>query len=56
MSSGTLTANEFSGGESTGNLRGSVTFAGITSLLLGIAEVVTTRRPRLFLWSCSAGC
>src|SRR6476659_5244735 len=40
MSSGTLTANEFSGGESTTNFRGWVIFAGIASLVLGVAEVI----------------
>jgi uncharacterized membrane protein HdeD (DUF308 family) len=40
MSSGTLTANEFSGGESTSNFRGWVIFAGIASLALGAAAVI----------------
>jgi len=40
MSSGTLTANEFSGGESTSNFRGWVIFAGIASLVLGTAAVI----------------
>jgi uncharacterized membrane protein HdeD (DUF308 family) len=40
MSSGTLTANEFSGGESTSNFRGWVTFAGIASLALGTAAMI----------------
>jgi uncharacterized membrane protein HdeD (DUF308 family) len=40
MSSGTLTANEFSGGESTTNFRGWVIFAGIASLALGTAAVI----------------
>jgi uncharacterized membrane protein HdeD (DUF308 family) len=40
MSSQTLTANAFSGGESKTNFRGWVIFAGITSLLLGTAAVM----------------
>jgi len=40
MSSGTLTANEFSGGESTTNFRAWVIVAGIASLALGTAAVV----------------
>jgi uncharacterized membrane protein HdeD (DUF308 family) len=40
MSSGTLTANEFSGGESTTNFRGWVIFAGVASLALGTAAVI----------------
>src|SRR5262249_20938362 len=40
MSSGTLTANEFSGGDSTSNFRGWVIFAGIASLVLGTAAVI----------------
>ncbi len=40
MSSGTLTANEFSGGERTSNFRSWVIFAGIGSLVLGTAAVI----------------
>ena len=40
MSSGTLTANEFSGGESTSSVRGWVIFVGIASLALGTAAVI----------------
>jgi len=40
MSSGTLTANDFSGGEVKSNFRGWVIFAGIASLVLGAAAVV----------------
>jgi uncharacterized membrane protein HdeD (DUF308 family) len=55
MSSGTLTANEFSGGESTTNFRGWVIFAGIASLALGTAAVIydttaTTISVVLFGW------
>jgi len=40
MSSGTLTANEFSGGESTSTFRGWVIFVAIASLALGTAAVI----------------
>lgn len=55
MSSGTLTANEFSGGESTTNFRGWVIFAGIASLALGVAAMIydttaTTVSVVLFGW------
>ena len=55
MSSGTLTANEFSGGESTSNFRSWVIFAGIASLVLGTAAVIydntaTTVSVILFGW------
>jgi uncharacterized membrane protein HdeD (DUF308 family) len=40
MHSQTLTANEFAGGESKGNVRGWVIFAGITMLVLGTFAVI----------------
>ena len=40
MSSGTLTANAFTGGESNVNIRGWVIFAGITMMVLGILAIV----------------
>ena len=39
MSSGTLTANAFTGGESKVNIRGWVIFAGITMMVLGIVAI-----------------
>jgi uncharacterized membrane protein HdeD (DUF308 family) len=40
MNSQTLTASAFAGGDSKGNLRGWVIFAGITLLVLGTAAVI----------------
>jgi uncharacterized membrane protein HdeD (DUF308 family) len=40
MSSQTMTADIFAGGESDGNLRGWVIFAGIASMVLGIAAII----------------
>ena len=40
MPSQTLTASAFAGGESKGNVRGWVIFAGITMLVLGTAAVI----------------
>jgi uncharacterized membrane protein HdeD (DUF308 family) len=40
MNSQTMTANAFAGGESDGNVRGWVIFAGITLLVLGTAAVI----------------
>jgi uncharacterized membrane protein HdeD (DUF308 family) len=40
MSSGTLTANAFTGGESNVNIRGWVIFAGITMMVLGTLAIV----------------
>jgi len=40
MHSQTLTASAFAGGESKGNVRGWVIFAGITMLVLGTAAVI----------------
>jgi uncharacterized membrane protein HdeD (DUF308 family) len=40
MSSGTLTANAFTGGESNVNIRGWVIFAGITMLVLGTLAII----------------
>src|SRR5262245_28401045 len=40
MSSQTMTADVFVGGDSSGNVRGWVIFAGIASMLLGIAAIV----------------
>jgi len=40
MSSHTMTASTFAGGESKGNVRGWVIFAGITLLVLGTAAII----------------
>ncbi len=40
MHSQTMTANAFAGGESEGNVRGWVVFAGIAMLVLGTAAVI----------------
>jgi len=40
MSSQTMTATAFSGGESDGNVRGWMIFAGILSLVLGAAAII----------------
>jgi uncharacterized membrane protein HdeD (DUF308 family) len=40
MSSGTLTANAFAGGESNVNIRGWVIFAGITMMVLGTLAII----------------
>jgi len=40
MSSETMTANTFAGGDSFGSVRGWVIFAGITSLVVGTAAVI----------------
>src|SRR5215831_9191284 len=40
MSSQTMTASAFAGGESEGNVRGWVVFAGITLMVAGIAAIV----------------
>jgi uncharacterized membrane protein HdeD (DUF308 family) len=40
MTSQTMTASAFTGGESDGNIRGWVIFAGIASLVLGTAAII----------------
>src|SRR5260221_574993 len=42
MSSETMSANTFAGGDSFGNVRGWIIFAGITSLVVGTAAVIYT--------------
>jgi uncharacterized membrane protein HdeD (DUF308 family) len=42
MSSETMAANSFAGGDSVGSVRGWVIFAGITSLVVGTAAVIYT--------------
>jgi uncharacterized membrane protein HdeD (DUF308 family) len=42
MSSETTAANTFAGGDSFGNVRGWIIFAGITSLVVGTAAVIYT--------------
>ena len=42
MSSETMTANAFAGGDSFGNARGWIIFAAITSLVIGTAAVIYT--------------
>jgi uncharacterized membrane protein HdeD (DUF308 family) len=40
MSSHTMTANAFAGGDSESNVRGWLTFAGIALLVLGTAAII----------------
>ncbi len=42
MSSESMAANTFAGGDSFGNVRGWIIFAGITSLVVGTAAVIYT--------------